>query len=224
MGRFERRTVFTTGIILACLSIFSIFVIGHVMQIPSIQTYVMQEFQCSLVMFLISLVQIFVSYKPNIAILKALLGMEIAQFIQEIYFTWNAYYMALYIHSTRPPTSNSNSGLDSILMPINFVSHFVRLLGTGMIAKSLMVSLRLSGNSYKMELHWSIRNFIRFLGCLSLLMAILHVILDVIYTMQRQMYRTAIAYTGVSFFHLTFIAVAFTIFVRHQLISVQIPK
>lgn len=217
-----RRTwlyLFVSGKIQICMLLFSIYVTSRIIALPFsyVHTYIIQELLCSLIMFAVSVLQLYVVFKSNNLFLKFLLVLSACQFFQEIFYAWNSYYISLYIHSNKIKLA-VDVGYDQAIMTANFVTHFIRMCLSAYTAYVLVdiINLPFVDSICKLDLNRRVLQSIVAISATVLILASCHVILDIVYASAAHVYRNFIAFTGISVFYLILIGVNLSLFLRHR--------
>uniref|UniRef100_A0A5S6QXJ8 XK-related protein n=1 Tax=Trichuris muris TaxID=70415 RepID=A0A5S6QXJ8_TRIMR len=211
----------TSGTVLLCLTLFSCYFAFQVLSLPFsyVHTYMIQELLCSLTLVLQTVLQFVLVFRPNRLLLKVMLLLNVCQFIQETFYSWNSYYISLYIHSSKAKLAIDLS-YDQTVMTINFVAHFIRAVVSACsavrLASVLDVSLRWALPAEKVALSNSLYRVLIAITCVYLLLAICHVAIDICYTAMIHIYRTLVAFTGISVLYLTMIGISLSYYVRSK--------
>lgn len=213
------KLLFTTGVSQICLALFSIYATAQLLGVKAtyMHMYLIQEFHCSLLLLTLGLLQVVVSWRVNGLLLRSLLSLNVCQLVQELFYTWNAYYVALYLHTSgRKSHSSHNSQYDQVLMTTNFICHFSRLCCTAYVSVHLAPAI--SSVSAKLGFELS-RGTVKLLSAASIMLFLLgaaHVVMDLSYTITENVYRTLIAFTGVSVFYAFMAAFSLILYSRKQ--------
>ncbi|KHJ40758.1 hypothetical protein D918_09200 [Trichuris suis] len=211
----------TGGTVLLCLALFSCYFAFQVLSLPFsyVHTYMIQELLCGLTLFLQMVLQFILIFRPNRLLLKVMLLLNVCQFMQETFYSWNSYYISLYIHSSRAKLAIDLS-YDQTVMTINFAAHFVRAMVTAYsavrLASVLNVSLQWALPKEKVKLGNSMYRLLIAITCVYLLLAICHIAIDICYTAMVHIYRTLVAFTGISVLYLAMIGISLSYYVRSK--------
>ncbi|VDP29607.1 unnamed protein product [Soboliphyme baturini] len=213
------RYFISSGMVQFALGLFSIYVASQIISLrfSYVHTYMIQELFCSLILITVTSMQIFLIFRPNRILLKVLLFMYICQFVQETFYTWNSYYISLYIHSSKVKIA-INLDYDQVIMTLNFTVHFIRSVICVYSAHRILAVLQISFEWLLFRIHRSkmLQKILAFLACGNLLLSTAHVLMDIIYTSQIHIYRTLIAFTGISVLYLSLIGVCLSVYLRYK--------
>ncbi len=201
------------------LAVFTIYVTKQVIVLKQsiIHTYMIQELYCGLVLLALSMHQMFFLFRPNKVALKFVLFLNVCQLLQELFYAWNAYYVSLYIRS-QSHRFQVGMNFDQVLMTLNFVGHMFRMAFCAYTSWALInlmpVGLRLTSSFLQVDINRGILKFVILLAASSLFLSACHVLMDILYASMDHIYRSLIAFTGISVFYASIIGISLSIFLR----------
>ncbi|KRX98249.1 hypothetical protein T4E_12248 [Trichinella pseudospiralis] len=209
------------GTVQLSLALFSCYFAFQILALPYsyVHTFMIQELLCGLTLLNVTVLQFLLIFRPNRLLLKVLLVLQLLQFIQETFYSWNSYYISLYIHSSKAKVA-VDLDYDQTVMMINFVAHFVRASicanAAMRLSDLLNVSMDWAAPVLRQPFSSSVQRFLIIVTSIYLLLAICHVVIDIFYTAMVHIYRTLLAFTGISVLYVTMAGVCLSYFVRYK--------
>ncbi|KRY20554.1 hypothetical protein T12_16984 [Trichinella patagoniensis] len=209
------------GTVQLSLALFSCYFAFQILALPYsyVHTFMIQELLCGLTLLSVTVLQFLLIFRPNRLLLKVLLVLQLLQFIQETFYSWNSYYISLYIHSSKAKVA-VDLDYDQTVMMINFVAHFVRASicanAAMRLSDLLNVSMDWAAPVLRQPFSSSVQRFLIIVTSIYLLLAICHVVIDIFYTAMVHIYRTLLAFTGISVLYITMAGVCLSYFVRYK--------
>ncbi|KAL1227578.1 hypothetical protein TSPI_06906 [Trichinella spiralis] len=204
------------GTVQLSLALFSCYFAFQILALPYsyVHTFMIQELLCGLTLLSVTVLQFLLIFRPNRLLLKVLLVLQLLQFIQETFYSWNSYYISLYIHSSKAKVA-VDLDYDQTVMMINFVAHFVRASicanAAMRLSDLLNVSMDWAAPVLRQPFSSSVQRFLIIVTSIYLLLAICHVVIDIFYTAMVHIYRTLLAFTGISVLYVTMAALSVSV-------------
>lgn len=236
----HRRFVQVCSALHSALSVFSIYVCSEMISLKTtyVQSYIVQQLCCALLALMLALIQRIFQNRTNRVIAAVIVVINACQFAQELAHAWNAYYVCIYIKSLAPHVGE-NIVFDQVMISITLLVHGVRLLLCALIIAQFSgqafgkevnrqvlfihnPELLTSATEVARAAHNDAANS-QSLFCLSAVISLLYVAVDIGYFCASSARRTLTASTGISLFYTLFIALSFHLYRRkHLMIALKV--